>query len=316
MFGTNNEKPDPKRYVRQHGNGVTNYGIERAMRLLPAMRAIGHPENGPLATDQDLADVKACLTAYKNEGRLSAAGAAAMMWSDMGVYDSSDMDAVERLQLQDLPGGGTKYRYAFQAMPLAMTPSKDLMHAGWWHLLSDNCGSRNMEEFIDQDAAGAFLAGLPDMEAGPGKDGMAKKLADAWKGLDLAAPCTLKGSEGSARMMQFCALQAAAYLDGYDFMPDEDHARAIGRIVADGFQDGSMEDFKKLITESLYEHAQPEREAGYPDRGTNPAPEQKADRNPEQEQAPVQAPSAMDRLRGMLSGKDDDKGRGNEGPEL
>ena len=296
----NKTKPDTKRYIKEHGTGVTEAGIRRAMKLLPAMRAIGYPGQDGQVTEQDVLDTAACLRAYQKNGRLTPAGMAGMMWSDMGVFDDTDRGAVERLQSQDLPNGGTKYRFAFQSVPLAMEPSRDLMAAGWWHMLSAMCGSRNMEEFTDQDAAGAYLEAVSMQDAGAGTCGMAEKLADAWKGLDEAVPCGLEGGEGSTRMMQFCALQAAAYLDGYDFIPDEDHAKAIGQLVSDGFAD--MEAFKIAIGESLAEHGQPQ--AG---REAPPAPQAESNKKP----------SALDRMRGLLSGQDgDDDMDGPAGPEL
>lgn len=291
MIGMNKKTADPKRYVKNHGNGVTNFGIERAMKLLPAMRAIGDPENGSGLTADDLQDVQSCLKAYQKEGKLTAEGRGGMLFSDMGVYDSTDYSAVNRLNLQDMPDGTTKYRAAFQAVPLAMTPSEDLASEGYWHLISDMAATRNMEAHTDQEAAGRSLQAALEIDPKAGVDGMAEKMATCWWGLNNAAPCELNGTEGSVRMMQFCAMQNIAHLDGYDLMPDEDHAKEMGRMLANGLDD--LDGFKKVLAKSLVEHAQPQAQKAEPDR-----------------------PSAFSRLMGMMGHDDKDDSKGFDGPEL
>lgn len=255
---TGAKAPDTKRYVVEHGNGVTDAGIGRALKLLPAMRAIGDPDAGSGLDGGDLADVRACLEAYKKNGKLSAKGAAGSMFSDMGAPGTMDAAAAGRLGGKRLPDGSTAYRAAFQAVPLAMSPSADLCHEGYWYFLCEMAGLRNMEAFTDCGAAGRSMAGALDFGGG-GLD-EAAKLAACWKGLDMAAPCGLPGAENSLRMMQFCAIQNVAGLDGYDLAPDETTAKAMGRVLRDGLED--MDGFRYLVGRSLEPSVQGPAKAG------------------------------------------------------
>lgn len=246
--------PRATRYVREHGNGITDTGIDRAMALLPALRAIADPDADMSLTAQDLQDVKACLETYQKSGSLQTSGSFGVMWSDIGENNDLDTDVVSRLSSQRCADGSTKYRAVFQAVPLAMDPSTDLAHAGYWHLLANMAGYRNMDAYTDSGSAGRSMAAALDFSAGFGKDSMANKLAACWWGLNRAAPCGLSGAENSVRAMQFCAMSNLAQLDGYDLVPDEEHARDMGRLLADGLED--LNGFKKLIEESIVEHPQ------------------------------------------------------------
>lgn len=248
--------PQATRYVREHGNGITDAGIDRAMALLPALRAMADPDSDKSLTAQDLQDVKSCLEVYQKHGSLQTSGSFGVMWSDMGENDDLDQDAVSRLSSQRCEDGSTKYRAVFQSVPLAMTPSRDLAHEGYWHLLANMAGYRNMDAYTDGGSAGRSMASALDFDAGSGKSGMAGKLAACWWGLDRAAPCGLSGAENSVRAMQFCVMSNLAQVCGYDLMPDEDHARDMGRMLASGLED--MDGFKKLIEESIAEHSQPQ----------------------------------------------------------
>lgn len=248
--------PSTTRYVKTHGNGITGAGIDRAMALLPALRAIADPDADMSLTAQDLQDVKSCLEAYQKYGSLQTSGSFGVMWSDMGENDDLDQDVVSRLSAQRCEDGSTKYRAVFQAVPLAMTPSRDLAHEGYWHMLANMAGYRNMDAYTDGSSAGRSMASALDFDAGSGKPGMAGKLAACWWSLDRAAPCGLSGAENSVRAMQFCAMSNLAQLDGYDLVPDEEHARNMGCMLASGFED--MDGFKKLVEESIIEHPQPQ----------------------------------------------------------
>lgn len=248
--------PDTAHYVKAHGNGVTSAGIERAMILLPALRAVADPDSDKSLTEQDLRDVRSCLEAYQKHGSLHTSGSFGAMWSNMGENDGLDRDAVVRLSAQRCEDNSTKYRAVFQAVPLAMTPSRDLAHEGYWHLLANMAGYRNMDAYTDGGSAGRSMASALDFDAGSGKPGMAGKLAACWWDLDRAAPCRLGGAENSVRAMQFCAMSNLAQVCGYDLAPDEDHARDMGRMLASGLED--MDGFKKLIEESIAGHQRPQ----------------------------------------------------------
>ena len=66
-------------------------------------------------------------------------------------------------------------------------------------------------------------AGMPALNRLPLLQNML--MAACWRGLDKAAAFSLKGAENSGRMMEYCAMQNLAYLDGYDLAPDDHTAR-------------------------------------------------------------------------------------------
>lgn len=282
---TGAKAPDTKRYVDMHGNGVTDAGIARALKSLPAMRAVGDPDSNSGLDGGDLSDVKACLEAYKRNGTLSAKGLAGSMFSDMGAPGTTDAAAAGRLNGKRMPDGSTAYRAVFQAVPLAMSPSADLCHEGYWYLLCEMAGLRNMEAFTDCEAAGRSMAGA--LESGAGLD-EASKLAICWKGLDMAAPCGLPGAENSLRMMQFCAIQNIAGLDGYVLAPDENVARAMGRALRDGLDD--MDGFRYLVGRSLEPSVDGPSKAG--------------------------PKTHFERLRSILDGMDRDGSNAPDGPDI
>lgn len=266
----NTQTPDPARYIRENGNGIEDDGISRAVNLLPAMLAIGDPDGTAKLDPYDLADVRSVLEAYRDDGVLCAAGVTNSMFCNSGSLFKAGIPALDRLQGQPGPNGVSKARAAVQAIPLAMTPSRDLAHEGFWHLLADTATVRNMEAFTDGAAAGRSMQEALDFDKGTGLDGMAKKMAACWRGLDKAAAFSLKGAENSGRMMEYCAMQNLAYLDGYDLAPDDHTAREIGWALAGGIED--LDAFRGLMAKSLIQHEQPEAQKGAPEKTDRPSP--------------------------------------------
>lgn len=261
---SNTQTPDPARYIRENGNGIEDEGICRAVNLLPAMLAIGDPDGTAKLDPYDLADVRSVLEAYRDDGVLCAAGVTNSMFCNSGSLFKAGIPALDRLNNQPGPNGVSKARAAVQAIPLAMTPSRDLVHEGFWHLLADTATTRNMEAFTDCVAAGRSMQETLEFDKGAGLDGMSEKMAICWRGLDKAAAFSLKGAESSGRMMEYCAMQNLAYLDGYDLAPDDDTAREIGRALAGGIED--LDAFRGLMAKSLIQHEQPAAQKGTPEK--------------------------------------------------
>lgn len=246
--------PSAANYVKENGKGITDYGVKRLVTTLPALRAVADPDANMTLSQRDMVDIRACLASYRAYGSLNVTGADSAMWCDIDNAARLESDAVMRLSTQKCDNGSTKYRAVFQAVPLAMDPSRDLACEGYWRMLSSMAGYRNMDGHTDAASAGRAMEAMLDFNAGPGKHGLASKLTACWQQLDKTAPCILKGAESSVRAMQFCAMSNLAQLGGYCLEPDLDQARGIGRIVAAGFDDTAR--LRELIEKSLTQDPQ------------------------------------------------------------
>ena len=223
--------PDIDRYVAEHGNGVTDAGITRSLRLLPALRAIGDPTGGLCLTRQDMEDIHVLLNDYKDHGELRFSDHGHMLRVDVKATTDAGREALDRLSSQCFPDGTTKALAVGQAVALSMPPSADMAHKSFWDLLGSTVGTRDMAGFTNSDVAAATVQTMLTMPPGRHAREEADKLSDNWKDLMRRAPSTVMSGNPSLYMMQFVMLQNIAALNGYDLLPDEQQGSQIGELL-------------------------------------------------------------------------------------